>query len=243
MSAPPGTALYNWQIGLGATFTNGTQITGWVDQASSKVMNQGGTGSNNSYSTSTGLISLPQNTFWAPVAITSLSQPYTVCALLSLNGNAGNFPYFVKDAASMQGFWNSGTSLGIGNGSTMTWTTADISSGNHTVIAVYNGTSSKLYIDGTDQGAASSGTTVGTGQIVNSVEPMGGTNPNAAGLHMGSFLIYADFIGGTGALNGVTSAQIDTWLKAQPGTAGNIILPPGSKMDGGMQSLTGGMRG
>jgi len=216
VSAPPGSPAFNWQIGLGATFTNGVQVNNWADQVAGKILQQGGTGSNNSYSSATGLITVPVNTmFTSSTTLANQSQPFSVAMLvksdLSLSGLT---PALVSSSNGTSGAFFGNTTFQLDAGSFQNITITDPGTTLHSYLMVTNGASSKLYIDGSLAGtiAATPGTNA-LGGTLWLLANTGGTANSTPQLEIGSTLIYPSDMS-------ASAAAIDTWLRAQPSSAG-----------------------
>jgi hypothetical protein len=216
MSAPPGSPIYNWQIGLGATFTNGAQVNNWTDQVGGKILQQGGTGSNNSYSSATGLITVPVNTMFASsTSLGTQAQPFTVAMLAKADADiAGNSPALAASGNGTIGEFSGNVTFEIAASTFQAITITNPSTTLHSYLWVNNGASSKLYIDGVLIGTV--GATIGAvgfGGTFWLLANTGGTANSTTQFEIGSVLVYASDMS-------ASAAAIDTWLRT--GSSGNF---------------------
>lgn len=211
MAAPPGSPYAWWAIGTGGTFNNGAEVSSWTDQQLGIVLSDTA-GGGNSYSSSSHLIVQTTGGMYNGAGLITMAQPWAIAGMwgavpTDFTWTLWNGLAFIQVAPNSSG-WIQGTS---DNSNFQSWlnTTAITPSSTWTYLMVFNGTSSKCYVNGSPS-APNGGTTTGTAGWSGSPIEFNGTGggSNILSASMGSQILYAND-------PSANAAAIDTWLRAQ----------------------------
>jgi hypothetical protein len=224
MSAPPGTPYEYWAIGQGATFSDGSATGDWTGQVLGKVLSQILGGGICSYSAAQKMVHLTGGAAFETGASVTLTQPYTLVMLVN-NDSGTNFPYNLWSTTSLSvqlAAGNSTLTATSDNSNFVSWTANTSTGTTYSFMVVFNGSSSKAYLNGSAL-SVSSGTTVGTTNFSNNALQVNGySGGNGYALYQGSVIVYNNDASSN-------AAAIDTWLRAQPaaGGAANAMMISG----------------